>query len=77
MSSSKRLLDRRRLLKSSLGASLATLAFATVHGGAVWAQEERERREREERERREREERERREREERERREREERERRR
>jgi hypothetical protein len=77
MSSSKRLLDRRTLLKDSLGASLAALAFATVNGGPVRAQEERERREREERERREREERERREREERERREREERERRR
>jgi hypothetical protein len=75
MSSSKRLLDRRTLLKSSLGTSLAALALA-VYGGPVRAQEERERREREERERRERREREEREREERERREREERERR-
>jgi hypothetical protein len=80
MPSSKRLLDRRTLLKNSLGSGLAALAFTTVNGGPVRAQEERERRERErrereERERRERAERERREREERERRERERRER--
>jgi hypothetical protein len=76
MSPSKWLLDRRTLLRISLEASLAALAFATLHGGPVRAQEERERREREERERREREERERRERERREREERERRERR-
>ena len=66
--SSKKLLARRTLLKSSLGTGLAAIVFATVQGGPVQAEDERERREREERERREREEKERREREERERR---------